>query len=253
MTNTVEMLLIICPMVFLAGFADAIAGGGGLISLPAYLFTGLPVHLAYGTNKFSAAFGTLFSTLRFMKSGQINRFSSFTAAAGALAGSFPGAEIALALNDRFLKYCLLVLLPLIAIFVMVKRDFGEERSDPGGRKKVFFLSLGVGFSMGVYDGFFGPGTGTFLIIAFTVLIGFDLRTAAGNTKVVNLASNAAALIAFLTAGKVVYILALPAAVFGIFGNWLGTGLAIKNGRKIIRPVFIVVLILLFVKIITDII
>ncbi len=239
-------------MVFLAGLVDSIAGGGGLISLPAYLFSGMPVHYAYGSNKFSSSFGTLFSTVRFMKIGRIHYISAFSAAAGALCGSWLGARIALALDDRYLKYCLLVLLPAITVFIAFKNNFGEKETRLGSKPRVIALSVLVGFVIGTYDGFFGPGTGSFLILAFTEIVGFDLRTASGNTKVVNLSSNIAALVTFIAAGKVAYALAVPATFFGIVGNWIGSGLAIKNGKKIIRPVFLFVLLLLFVRILTDI-
>lgn len=249
MDLSLNTLLIICPLVFVAGFIDSIAGGGGLVSLPAYLFVGLPVHFAYGTNKFSSSFGTFFSALRFMKSGQINYRSAISSVAGALVGSFLGAKAALALDDKYLKYCLIIMLPVIAVFILTRRGFGENDSTKNlSTKKIAVLSVLSGLLIGAYDGFFGPGTGTFLILVYTGVIGFNLTTASGNAKIVNLASNISALATFIAGGTVLFWVGIPAALFGMLGNWIGSGLAIKKGAKIIKPIFIVVIVLLFIKV-----
>ncbi|WHH59462.1 TSUP family transporter [Petroclostridium sp. X23] len=245
-------LLIICPLVFAAGFVDSIAGGGGLISLPSYLFIGLPIHFAYGTNKFSSTFGTFFSALRFIKSKHIHMKSAIVSIISALIGSFAGAKAALALDEKYLQYCLVVLLPIIAVFILTKRRFGENnKSVHLSDHKIIVLSVLSGLIIGAYDGFFGPGTGAFLILAYTGIIGFNLTTASGNAKLVNLASNISAVITFIANGKVFFAIGIPAVFFGILGNWIGSGLAIKNGSKIIKPVFICVMILLFGKISFD--
>lgn len=247
-------ILIICPLAFLAGFIDSIAGGGGLISLPAYLFIGLPSHMALGTNKLSSSFGTLIATLRYAKNGQVHYKSALTAALAALVGSYAGAQLAMAFDEKFLKLLLVFLLPAIAFLVLTRKKFGEEsKVSDLSNKKVIILSAATGLILGAYDGFFGPGTGTMLILAFTGIIGFNLATASGNTKIVNLASNIAAVTAFITGGSVVFAIGIPAAVCGMLGNWLGSGLAIKNGAKVIRPVFIGVVALLFGKVLWDLI
>ncbi len=249
MTRT---MLLICPLIFAAGLVDSIAGGGGLISLPAYVFAGLPMHFAYGTNKFSSMFGTLFSTLRFVKSRKVYLKSAIISAIGALAGSALGAKAALSLSDIYLRYTLIIMLPVIAVFILAKRNFGENnRVKHLSGRKIIFLSAITGVVIGAYDGFFGPGTGTFLILVYTGAIGFDMTTASGNSKIVNLSSNIAALVTFLLSGKVLFGIGIPAALFGIAGNWIGSGLAIKNGSKVIKPVFIGVFALLFLKIVTE--
>jgi hypothetical protein len=252
MQVTLTTLLIICPLTFLAGFIDSIAGGGGLISLPSYLFIGLPSHLALGTNKFSSSFGTLIATLRYAKNRQIHYKSAFSAAAAALAGSYLGALLALTFDEKFLRWLLVVLLPVITVFMLVNRKFGDEnRASALPGKKIILLSVLAGLVIGAYDGFFGPGTGTFLILVFTGLIGFDLTTASGNTKVVNLASNIAAVTAFMLNDAVVFAIAVPAALSGMLGNWLGSGLAIKSRSRVIRPVFMTAVTLLFIKVLWD--
>lgn len=254
MQDTLRTLLIVCPLVFIAGFIDSIAGGGGLISLPSYMLAGLPPHFAYGTNKLAMSFGTFFSTARFARSGKIHYKSAVISALCALAGSYLGARAALALDEKYLKYCLLVLLPVIAVFLLTRKGFGEKDVSSGiSNKKMILFSMLSGLIIGAYDGFFGPGTGTFLILAYTGLIGLNLTTASGNAKVVNLASNIAAVVTFIQGGKVAFEIGIPAAIFAIMGNWIGSGLAIKNGAKIIRPIFIIVVILLFASIGYDII
>lgn len=249
MDEMIKIIFLICPMIFLAGVIDAVAGGGGLISLPAYLAVGLPPHLATATNKCSSTFGTLFSTIRFMKGKRICYLSAFVSAGVALIGSYFGAMLNMLLDEKYLRYLLLIVLPIIAVVILLKKDFGEKSSvEKLTKTKLLIDSLLIGFFVGMYDGFFGPGTGTFLILAYTVLMGFDLVTASGNAKVVNLASNLAAFFTFAIGGKIVWQIGIPAAVFGVLGNWVGSGLALKNGKKVIRPMFFLALGLLMTKI-----
>lgn len=245
------MILVVCPLVFFAALVDAIAGGGGLISLPAYLFTGMPIHMAYGSNKFSACIGSFFSAGRFLKSGIVNYKVAGISAAAALVGSYTGAQLALFLSDDMLKTSMMVLLPVIAIFILFKKKNMEDVNtvDKLSHKVVVILSTVIGFLIGMYDGFFGPGTGTFLILAYTSLMGFDFRTACGNARMVNLASNFAALVVYIAAGKVLYMVAIPATLCSMMGYWIGAGLAIKNGAKFIKPVMLCVITGLFIKII----
>lgn len=252
MTN-IQMILVVCPLVFLAAFVDAIAGGGGLISLPAYLFTGMPTHVAYGSNKFSACIGSLFSAYRFLKSGTVYLKVAILSAVLALGGSYLGAQLTLILSDQMLKVSMTILLPVIAVFILFKKKNMDDVNTVERLSKpaVIGLSAMIGFLIGMYDGFFGPGTGTFLILAYTSLMGFDFRTACGNARIVNLASNFAALIVYIYAGKVMYMVAVPATFCSMLGYWIGAGLAIKNGAKFIKPVMVCVITGLFVKIIWD--
>ena len=244
------MLLIICPLVFCAGFVDAIAGGGGIISLPAYIFAGVPIHIAYGTNKFANCIGTCVASVKFLKSGNIKMISALLSALGALIGSWFGAQLVLFLDEKYLKYCLLIILPMVAVFLLFNGRFkaGESIKEVSN-KKVYPLSIIIGIVIGAYDGFFGPGTGTFLVLAFTSFLGFNLITASGNAKVVNLASNFAALIAYILKGKVFFMIGIPAAICAALGNYLGAQLAIKNGSKVIKPIMVIVIAMLFIKVI----
>ncbi len=243
--------IIVCLAVFLASFVDSIAGGGGLISLPVYLMSGLPVHNAIATNKLSSTTGTAFSTARLVK----NRFADLQLAVpsilAALIGSIIGANIALHTSDRVLQIILVVLLPVIAAYVLMKKNLEPEEPFSVPRKRMLAIVVLSSFIIGMYDGFYGPGTGTFLILAFTGLAKMDLKTASGNTKLVNLSSNVAALVTFILAGKVIWTLGIAASMFSIAGHWIGSGFVMKDGTKIVRPIIIVVLILLFLKIISD--
>ena len=244
--------IIVCPLVFLGGLIDAVAGGGGLITLPAYLIAGLPAHLASGTNKCGNAFGTFLSTGRFLKRGDVHMSSALAGAAGALVGAWVGARLNLIMPEQMLYYIMLAVVPVMALFLLFKRDFGQEdRSGELSRGQLMAMAVGIGLVIGGYDGFFGPGAGTFLMLAFTGLCRFDLLTASGNTKVANSASNLASLVTFAIAGKVMWAVGIPAALCGIAGNYVGSGLALKGGAKVIRPMFFVVLLLLLIRLIYD--
>ncbi len=248
-----RQLAMICPLVFLAGFADSVAGGGGVISLPAYLFAGLPVHMAYGTNKFAMSLGTAVSAVKYYRSGHVRAKSVLFAVAGALLGANLGARLALRFSERYLQVILMFLLPAVALFLSLHRGFGREDAALAALSKdrEYTLSALIGFVVGAYDGFFGPGAGTFYMLLFVSLLHYNLITASGNARVVNLASNVGALAAFIANGKVLYHIAVPAAACAVLGNYLGAALAIKNGAKFIRPIMVLVIVLLIVKIIAD--
>lgn len=245
-----EVIIFVCFFVFLAGLIDSIAGGGGLISLPAYIASGLPVHMALGCNKFSSAFGTIISSLRFWKNKKVHPQTVMISIVCALAGSAAGARTVLYVNDYIFRIILLIAIPIVAVFVTLKKDFGAENDVESLKpRKVMILSAVIGLGIGFYDGFMGPGTGTFLIFSYTLLLRFDLVTASGNAKLVNLASNLGALVMFLIHGQVYFALAMPAAFFGIAGNFIGSGLALKKGSRIIKPVFLIALGLLILNLI----
>lgn len=250
LSELAHMWMIVCPLVFLGGMIDAVAGGGGLITLPAYLLAGLPAHIASGTNKCGNLFGTVLSTGRFLKQGDIHIPSAIAGAAGALVGAWLGAKLNLIMPEQVLYYIMLAVVPVMAVFLLLKRNFGQEdHSKELGRGQLIAMALGIGLVVGGYDGFFGPGAGTFLMLAYTGLCRFDLLTASGNTKLANSASNLASLVTFALAGKVMWSVGIPAALCGIAGNYVGSGLALKNGAKVIRPMFLVVLILLLARLI----
>ena len=249
MNFDLSTFLIVCPMVFLAGVVDSVAGGGGLISLPAYLFAGVPPHTAVATNKCSSSMGTLVSTLRYLKSGYLDRSVAVVTVASALVGSFLGSNLMLVASDDLLRYLLLPVIPVVAFYVLRKKDSQTPQPLPLGRRR--WIMAGISLVVGVYDGFYGPGTGTFLLLLYTGLAKMDIKTASGNVKLVNLSSNLAAFAVFFWKGQMALPLGLTAGLFGIAGNYLGTGLVLKRGAKIIRPMLLVVLTILFLKLLLD--
>lgn len=252
MSELLQMCLIVCPLVFLGAFVDSIAGGGGLITLPAYLMAGLPVHLAAGTNKVVAGCGTAAAAVRFFKNGKVRLRIALCAAAGSMTGGFAGTEIAKKLPEDLLKGLLLVALPLVAIFLAVKKDFGLDQTEKAcAPRKEMLISLLIGLGIGLYDGIIGPGTGTFLIMAFTLFLSLPLVTASGCAKVANLASNVASAVSYAIGGKVLWLLVIPAALCSMAGAACGSRYAIRGGSKKIRSMIFVVLGLLFVKMIVE--
>jgi hypothetical protein len=249
-----NMLFILLPVIFLAGVMDSIAGGGGLISLPAYLFAGLPPHMALGTNKFSSAWGTLLSTINYWRHKMIDTKVALLSGIGALLGSWLGTKTVLLVKPDFLNYLLVILIPIIAVITLFNPKLGKiDLSSQHTHSKKYGLGVLAGLIIGFYDGFFGPGTGTFLILIYTILLHYDFLTANANTKVVNLASNIAALVTFAVAGKVLYPVAIPAAICGVLGNYVGSRMVIFKGNKLIKPIFVLALSFLLVRVIYNII
>ena len=248
----VWVVLLIGVGVFCASFMDAIGGGGGIISVPVYLIAGLPTHFALGTNKLSSGLGTVASTLRYIRQKYVDWGLAVPSIILALVGASLGTRLQIIVPEHYLKYLLLVVLPVVAFVMLKQKRFPEEKGemDPWTRRAVVW---GASLVVGAYDGFYGPGTGTFLLLIFCNFAKMDLRTASGNVKLVNLSSNVGALATSLMAGKVLIPVGLIAAVFSIAGHYIGAGLTIKNGGKIVRPVIFVVLALLAVKIVMELI
>ncbi len=251
--NFVQNLLIICPLVFLAGFIDAIAGGGGLIALPAYLFAGLPAHTAIGSNKLSSCAGLVAASAKYFREGKVRLTAALWSALGCIAGAGCGTRLALLLPERSLRIAVLVALPIVAVFLATRKNLGAEDGAQVSmpRKKEALLSTLIGLVVGLYDGLIGPGAGTFLILGFTALIGMGLVQASACAKVSNMASNLTSVVLYAFSGNILYGIAIPAALCSIAGGWFGARTAVRGGGKRVKQVMYVVLALLFVKLITD--
>ena len=254
MDELLKTCLIVCPLIFLGGFVDSVAGGGGLITLPAYLMAGLPTHLAMGTNKVVNGCGTAIASFNYFKGGKLELRPAVTAGLFALLGSSIGTKIALLIPENTLKIMMLIALPVVAVVLMVKKDFGldtdAEKPARSPRREIIASAL-IGFFLGGYDGLVGPGTGTFMIMAFTLALSMDLLTASGCSKVGNLASNVSSAVLFALNGKVYWALCLPAALCNILGAVCGTRYAMRGGSKKVRGMIFLVLALLFVKMLCD--
>ncbi|MBF5045097.1 TSUP family transporter [Aggregicoccus sp. 17bor-14] len=240
-------LLLLCFAALCAGIVDAIAGGGGLITLPVLLSTGLPPHLALGTNKGQSVFGSFAALVRFSRGGMVDGgLARWTFPLG-LVGSLLGAALVLALKPEVLKPLVLVLLIAVAVFLTFRRA-----PPPGGhpqppRQRLLAIGALVALAIGAYDGFFGPGTGTFLIIAFSGLLGRTLSRASADAKVVNFASNLAAVGLFASRGVVLWQYALPMAAAQFTGAWIGAHLAVRGGDRFVRIVVLGVVLALVLK------
>ena len=249
---TPKMFLIICPMLFLTGLVDSIGGGGGLISLPAYLFAGLPVHSAIATNKLSSACGTSLTTIRFIRNGLVSVRLAVPSVIAAVTGSFCGARLSLMMNEDVMRRVLLIVLPVAAFFVLNPHLFPDREVETLTlNRRTYVTAVIAAFVIGAYDGFYGPGTGTFLIIAFTVFAKMSVRSANAHAKVINTTTNVTSLVVFLHSGQVLILLGLVGAACCMLGNYIGSGLVLTKGTKIVRPIILVVLVLLFVKILFD--
>lgn len=247
---SIWVILPLCGAVFLASVIDAIAGGGGIISLPSYLIAfgnKIPVPYALGTNKFSAAAGTFLSAARFVKNGYVNWRLFSPAVVFALVGSAAGTWLQHRTPDAVLKYLLLLILPVVAIITLRSREWPDEPGEIDPRRQMWVICASA-LLVGTYDGYYGPGTGTFLMILFVRFAKLDTRHAAGGVKLINLSSNIGSLAAQLASNYVFLGVGFFTALASVAGHYIGSGLAIKNGGKIIRPMVAAVLVLLTLKV-----
>lgn len=250
MEITYQTFLIVCPFLFLAGLIDAIGGGGGLISLPAYLIAGLPPHAAVATNKMSSTCGTALATFRFIKNKLVNFKLAVPSVIAAIIGSTIGANLSLSVSEDIMLYVMVGILPICAFLVLNKKLFHDGGKDEVTlNKRTYITATVTAFIIGMYDGFYGPGTGTFLIIAFTIFAKLSIKTANAQAKVINLTSNITSLVIFLLNGEVILTVGLAAAACNMIGGYIGAGLVMKNGAKIVKPSIIFVLILLTLKVV----
>lgn len=249
-TAQIIVMFFLC---LLAGFIDSIAGGGGLISLTSYYAIGLPPIYALGNNKFSSTFGTFVAMVNYSRKRNVIWSVAIPAAILALIGSRLGAQIALVYAGRVFRYVLLVVLPILTVLTLRKKTSKKEEEilDLGRiPSRVYIVAMALGFALGAYDGFFGPGTGMFYTLGFT-FVGLPMINACGTTKVLNLASNIAALFTFIMNGNISYKLGVPCVIASVIGNTLGSEFAIKKGEKGIKPVLLIVILLLYIKIVAD--
>ena len=233
---------------FFAGTVDAIAGGGGLITVPALLAAGLPPQLALGTNKGSSVWGSGSASVSFWRAGRIDRKQAAFAFPLGFVGSLIGANLVLGISKDALRPVVIAMLIVAAIVLVVKKPTGNGEDDtPRHRHLAAILALVIG----AYDGFFGPGTGTFLIVGFVSLCGRSMLNATADAKVVNFASNLAAVAIFAWRGTIIWQVALPMAAGQLVGGVVGTRLAIKGGARIVRVMVLVVSGCLIAKLIYD--
>ena len=249
----ISQLFIICPLIFIGGLVDAIGGGGGLITLPAYMIAGLPVHFAIGTNKVSSSMGTSIAFTKFLLDGYMPFKLSAIGVVFALLGSSLGAKTALLISDYVFRILMLVILPATAWYVFRSQDLLKEARDSQDTitRRTYIVCGLVAFFTGFYDGFYGPGAGTFMLLLLAGAAGLSVQRANGVTKAINFTTNIGALAVYFTNGKVLLPVGLTAGVFSIAGNYIGAKFFERGGAKIVRPVILIVLSLFFVRVIYD--
>ena len=245
--------LLCCLAFFFAGIVDSITGGGGLITIPVMLAVGIPVHYITGTNQCSVLIGSGVASYKYIRSGKINLKCAFATLPFALIGSYIGARLNLIVPDRYLKIFMLVMVPIIAVFVFTNKHLGEEdHADEQPALSVALWCMVIGIVIGGYQGFYGPGSGVFFMLAYAACLKMDLVSATGTTRFVIAAASIASVYAYAASGSVIWKLAIAATVFNIVGSYLGASLAIRNGARIIRPILFCVVVLLIIKIVFDI-
>lgn len=237
-------LALLCIVAFSAGFVDAIVGGGGLIQLPAALviLPSVPVVNVVGSLKIPAFSGTAFAAWQYIKKVNISWKLVTVICVIAFFSSFAGSQLLTVVSNHFMKPILLVVLSFVAIYTFLKKDFGQHEEKDHSTQKQIWLAAIISLILGFYDGFIGPGSGSFLILAFIAVLGFDFLHASAHAKLVNLSTNLGSIVLFLIHGKIIWVLALPTAVANAAGGIVGARLAIAKGNKFIRIFFLVVVI-----------
>jgi uncharacterized protein len=243
---TLPTLLLLVLAAFFAGAVDAIAGGGGLIMVPALLAAGLPPHLALGTNKGQSLFGSFAAAIRYGRAGLVDWGLARATFPTAFLGSLAGAALVLVIKPSVLRPVVLILLVAAAILVTVVRPRGEGVRP--SRSRAWIRAGLIALAVGAYDGFFGPGAGTFFIAGFVALLGLSMARASADAKVANFASNIAAAAIFAQRGVVIWAIALPMAAGQLLGGFLGAHVAVRRGDRLIRAVFLAVVLVLVIKV-----
>jgi len=236
---------------FFSGIIDAVCGGGGLLSMPMYMAVGFPAHYVTGTNQCSIFFGGVTSLARYMRGGHIHWPTALVTGPLAIVGAFLGAKLNLVLPERVLEIIMVLLIPVAAAVILTKRNFGDENHvEEISAHRKWLGALLIGLVIGAYQGFYGAGSGAFFMLGFCLIHRLDLTKASGNTKFVAFCANLSSAATFAFSGMVVWPAVLLATVFNVAGSYIGAGLAMKRGARIIRPMFLFVLALLFVRLLT---
>lgn len=251
--SVIDLSLDILTLLFftgmLAGMVDAIAGGGGLIALPALLATGMPPTQALATNKLQGSFGTLSSSFYFIRNNLIKLSELKFMIACTFVGAAAGTLVVQRISTQFLTSIIPLLLIGIALYFLLSPSISDEHR--GARITSWLFSLTVGFGVGFYDGFFGPGAGSFFAIGFVGLLGFGLTRATAHTKILNLTSNLASLSFFILSGHVAWSIGLTMGVGQLIGARFGARLVLKRGVRLIRPMIVLICILISTKLLLE--
>ena len=238
------IIILLCIAAFLAGFVDAIVGGGGLIQTPValILLPNLAVSSVIGSLKIPSFSGTALAARQYLKKVEMNWKLLSVMAVFAFASAFLGSTLLTKVHNDFMKPLLLVVLTLIVIYTFAKKDFGTHQIKNLSENKQLFLAIIISMILGFYDGFIGPGPGSLFVLAFVTVLGFDFLHASANAKMVNLATNFGSICLFIFKGKIIWAIAIPMAICNAIGGFIGAKLAIKKGNGFIRVFFLIVVI-----------
>ncbi|MBI2428760.1 MAG: TSUP family transporter [Ignavibacteriales bacterium] len=247
--ETIPVYIVLFVAAVLSGLIDAIAGGGGLIALPALLAVGVPPQIALGTNKFQSSFGSFTASSYYWRKGFVDLAKARTGIVFTFIGAALGAWAVQQIQTEILNSIIPVLLFIIALYTILTPSLGHKELHPQIGAKTFFGIAGILF--GFYDGFFGPGVGSFWAIAFVLFLGFDLQRATGHTKVMNFTSNIVSLVVFAIGGSIWFVHGIVMAVGQVIGARIGARLAVKKGIAVIRPLYIVVVLATVLKLLYD--
>ena len=245
----VVALLVICLFAFIAGFIDAVVGGGGLIQIPALLINlpKTPLPTLFGTNKIAALSGTSIAAFHYSRRIKFNFRLLITIALFAGIASFLGARTIQYIDVNTLKPAVLFVLIAIAVYTFVKKDLGSMQTKVLSFNKQLIYGSFIGLVVGFYDGFFGPGTGSFFVLGFVVILGFEFVQASAYSKVINCMTNGAALLVFIKDGNYLLELAILMAISNIVGNIVGTKLALNKGNRFVRVIFLGIVSIMIVR------
>jgi uncharacterized membrane protein YfcA len=238
---------------FIAAFIDSCVGGGGLISLPALLGLGIDPYYALGTNKLAGTISSATSSTTFISMGKYDRKLMVILFPVSLAGALIGAKTVLFIPPELLRILVIVMMALIFVYTLVNKKFGHEAAFKGFTPVTLGWGIPLTFLIGFYDGFFGPGTGSFFVFMMVLLFGYDFVIGAGNGRILNFASNIAALAVFILEGKVIFLPGLTMGVAMLVGASLGARMAVKTGVRYVRPLFLIVSISLITKMVYELI
>lgn len=232
-----------------AGFIDAVVGGGGLIQVPATLiqFPTTPLATIFGTNKIASLCGTSVAAYQYSKKIKFDYYILFVVALAAFIASFTGAKIVSVINPNTLKPIILFILITIAIYTFLKKDLGKEQTKNLPIQKKLMYGSAIGLAVGFYDGFFGPGTGSFFVLGFVVVLGFDFLHASAYAKIVNCVTNISALTVFIKQGNFILPIAILMAVCNVTGNFIGSKMALKKGNQFVRSIFLFIVIIMIIR------
>lgn len=241
-------LVYLTPLLFVAGILDGIAGGGGIIALPSYLLTGMPIHSAYACNKLQSGCGTLCSGLKYIKEGFADVKTAFVALPFTIIASNLATRLVLNLDSKTVKLIIAICIPVAVVIMFLKRTVkSSSRTRNPLNAKTVLLCIVSGTVLGAYDALFGPGGGSIAMIVFSLLLGYDLRVGCGNGKIIVVVSNFTALFNYIIGGHMIWHVAIPCTLSNMLGSYIGAALAVKRGEKLVFPAMLTILSVLLIE------